>query len=56
VKAKLTEVLPLLNQDIDQLVQDAEPIMVIFQQIQSRLLKELKAKLVQVALLRISSS
>jgi hypothetical protein len=30
VKAKVTEVLPLLNQDIGQLVQDAEPIRVIF--------------------------
>jgi hypothetical protein len=30
VKAKLLEVLPLLNQDIYQLVQDAEPTRTIF--------------------------
>jgi hypothetical protein len=30
VKAKLIEVLPLLKQDIGQLVQDAEPIRGIF--------------------------
>jgi hypothetical protein len=49
VKAKLAEVLPLLNQDIDQLVQDVEPIRVIFKQIQCRLPKDLKAKMLQVA-------
>jgi hypothetical protein len=37
VKAKLIEVLPLLNRDIDQLVQDAEPIRTIFKQIQGQL-------------------
>jgi hypothetical protein len=31
VKAKLIEVLLLLNRDISQLVQDAEPITIIFQ-------------------------
>jgi hypothetical protein len=30
VKDKLVEVLPLLNQDIGQLVQDVEPIRAIF--------------------------
>jgi hypothetical protein len=34
VKAKLIEVLPLLNQDIGLLVQDVEPIRTIFKQIQ----------------------
>jgi hypothetical protein len=33
VKAKLIEVLPLLNQDIGLLVQDVEPIRTIFKQI-----------------------
>jgi microcystin-dependent protein len=37
VKAKLIEVLPLLNRDIDQLVQDVEPIKTIFKQIQGQL-------------------
>jgi archaellum component FlaC len=52
VKAKLTEVLPLLNQDIDQLVQDAEPIRIIFKQIQGRLSKDLKAKMLQIAFIQ----
>jgi archaellum component FlaC len=49
VKAKLIEVLPLLNQDIGQLVQDAEPIRTIFKQIQGQLPRDLKAKMLQVA-------
>jgi hypothetical protein len=36
VNAKLTEVLPLMNHDIGQLVQDAEPIRAIFKQIQGQ--------------------
>jgi hypothetical protein len=42
-------VLPLLNQDIGQLVQDAEVIRAIFKQIQGQLPKDLKAKMLQVA-------
>jgi hypothetical protein len=34
VKAELMEVLPLMNQNISQLVQDAEPIRTIIKQIQ----------------------
>jgi hypothetical protein len=49
VKAKLIEALPLLNQDIGQLVQDAEPIRTIFKQIQNQLPRDLKAKMLQVA-------
>jgi hypothetical protein len=49
VKAKLTEVLPVLNQYIDQLVQDVVAIRVTFRQIQRRLPKDLKAKMLQVA-------
>lgn len=45
----LLEVLPLLNQDIHQLVHDAEPIRTIFKQIQGQLLKDLKSKMLQVA-------
>jgi hypothetical protein len=45
VKAKLVEVLPLLNQDVGQLVQDAEPIRTIFKQIQNQLPRDLKAKM-----------
>jgi hypothetical protein len=45
VKAKLTEVLPLLNRDLGQLVQDDEPIRAIFKQIQGKLPKDLKAKM-----------
>jgi hypothetical protein len=48
VKAKLIEVLPLLNRDIGQLVQDAEPIRTIFKQIQGQLPRDLKAKMLQV--------
>jgi chromosome segregation ATPase len=49
VKAKLIEVLPLLNQDVGQLVQDVELIRTIFKQIQGQLLRDLKAKMLQVA-------
>jgi hypothetical protein len=49
VKAKLIKVLPLLNRDISQLVQDAEPIRTIFKQIQGQLTRDLKAKMLQVA-------
>jgi hypothetical protein len=49
VKAKLIKVLPLLNQDIGQLVQDAEPIRAISKQIQGQLPRDLKAKMLQVA-------
>jgi hypothetical protein len=49
VKATLTEVLPLLNKDIGQLVQHVEPIRAIFKQIQGRLHRDLKAKMHQVA-------
>jgi hypothetical protein len=48
VKAKMIEVLPLLNRDIGQLVQDAEPIRTIFKQIQGQLPRDLKAKMLQV--------
>jgi uncharacterized membrane protein YccC len=49
VKAKLIEVLPLLSQDVRQLVQDVEPIRAIFKQIQGQLRRDLKAKMLQVA-------
>jgi hypothetical protein len=49
VKAKLIEVLPLLNQDIRQLVQDVEPIRSTFNKIQSQLPRDLKSKMLQVA-------
>jgi hypothetical protein len=49
VKAMLLEVLPLLNQDLHQLVHDAEAIRTIFKQIQGQLLKDLKSKMLQVA-------
>jgi hypothetical protein len=42
-------VLPLLNQNIGQLVQDSEPIRVIFKQIQGQLPEDLKPKMLQVA-------
>jgi predicted nuclease with TOPRIM domain len=48
-KAKLTEVLLLLNQDINHLVQYAEPIRTIFKQIQGQLPRDLKAKMLKVA-------
>jgi hypothetical protein len=43
VKVKLNEVLPLLNQDISQLVQDVEPIRA--KKIQGQLPRDLEAKL-----------
>jgi hypothetical protein len=49
VKAKLIDVLPLLNRDVDQLVQDVEPIKAIFKQIQGQLPRDLKANMLQVA-------
>jgi hypothetical protein len=49
VKAKLIEILSLLNQDIGLLVQDAEPIRTIFKQIQGQLPRDLKAKMLEVA-------
>jgi hypothetical protein len=49
VKAKLIEALPLLNQDIGQLVQDADLIRTIFEQIQNQLPRDLKAKMLQVS-------
>jgi hypothetical protein len=49
VTTKLIEVLPLLNQDIGQLVKDVELIRTIFKQIQSQLPSDLKAKMLQVA-------
>jgi archaellum component FlaC len=49
VKAKLIEVLPLLNHDVGQLVQDAGPIRAIFKQIRDELPRDLKAKMLQVA-------
>jgi vacuolar-type H+-ATPase subunit I/STV1 len=49
VKALLLKMLPLLNQDIGQLVQDVEPIRNIFKQIQSQLPRDLKEKVLQVA-------
>jgi chromosome segregation ATPase len=48
VKAKLIEILSLLNQDIGLLVQDAEPIRTIFKKIQGQLPRDLKAKMLQV--------
>jgi hypothetical protein len=41
--------LPLLNQDINQLVQDAQSIRSIFKQIQRKLPRDLKSKMLQVA-------
>jgi chromosome segregation ATPase len=52
VKAKLIEVLPLLNQEVSQLVQDVEPITAIFKKIQGQLLRDLKAKMLQVAFIK----
>jgi hypothetical protein len=52
VKAKLIEVLPLLNQDVGQLVQDAKPIRTIFKQIQGQLPRDLKEKMLQVAFIK----
>jgi chromosome segregation ATPase len=52
VKAKLIEVLPLLNQGVGQLVQDVEPIRAIFKQIQNQLPRDLKAKMLQVAFIK----
>jgi hypothetical protein len=49
VKVKLIEVLPLVNQDVGQLIQDVEPIRAIFKQIQGQLPRDLKAKMLQVA-------
>jgi hypothetical protein len=49
MKTKLIEVLPLLNQDVGQLVQDVEPIRTIFKQIQNQLPRDLKVKMLQVA-------
>jgi hypothetical protein len=49
MKTKLIEVLPRLNQDVGQLVQDVEPIRTIFKQIQNQLPRDLKAKMLQVA-------
>jgi hypothetical protein len=48
VKAKLIEVLPLLNQDVGQLVQDVEPIRAIFLQIQGQFPRDLMAKMLQI--------
>jgi hypothetical protein len=45
VKDKLIEVLPLQNQDVDQLVQDVEPIRAIVKQIQGQLPRNLKVKM-----------
>jgi hypothetical protein len=42
-------VLPLLNQDNNQLVQDAKPIRTIFKQIKGQLPRDLKAMMLQVA-------
>jgi hypothetical protein len=53
VKAKLIEVLPLLNQGVGQLVQDVEPIRAIFKQIQNQLPRDLKEKMLQVAFIEI---
>jgi chromosome segregation ATPase len=49
VRAKLIEVLPLLNQDNNQLVLDAKPIRTIFKQIKGQLPRDLKAMMLQVA-------
>jgi hypothetical protein len=49
VKAKLIEALPLLNQDIGQLVQDADLIRTIFEQIQNQLPRDLKAMMLLVS-------
>jgi chromosome segregation ATPase len=44
-KAKLQEILPLLNQDIGQLVQDAEPIRIILRSLKGTLPESLKEAL-----------
>ena len=44
-KAKLQEILPLLNQDIGQLVQDAEPIHIILRSLKGTLPESLKEAL-----------
>ncbi|KAG2565536.1 hypothetical protein PVAP13_7NG115951 [Panicum virgatum] len=48
-RAKLRDMLPLLNQDIGQLVQDAEPIRDIFKTIRGHLSRDITEKLIQVA-------
>jgi hypothetical protein len=56
VKAKLIEVLPLLNQDVVQLVQDVEPIRTIIKHIQNHLPRDLKVKILQFGLVEIGNS
>ena len=45
IKAKLQEILQLLNQDIGQLVQDAEPIRIILKSLKGSLPESLKEAL-----------
>jgi chromosome segregation ATPase len=52
VKAKLIKVLPLLNQDVGQIVHDAKPIRAIFKQIQGQLRRDLKVKMLQDAFIQ----
>jgi hypothetical protein len=52
VKAKLIEVLPLLNQDVSHLLQDAKLIRTIFKHIQNQLPRDLKEKMLQVAFIK----
>ena len=49
VKVKLQEILQLLNQDISQLVQDAEPIRIILKSLKDRLPEPNKEALIPVA-------
>jgi hypothetical protein len=48
-KAKLVEMLPLLNENVSKLVQDVELIKRTFKQIQSQLPRDLKSKMLQDA-------
>jgi hypothetical protein len=49
VKTKLIEVMPLLNQNVGQLVQDVGLIRAIFKQIHGQLPRDLKVKMLKVA-------
>ena len=51
VKAKLLDILQLLNQDIGHLVQDAEPICVILKSLKGQLPESLEEALIPTALI-----
>jgi hypothetical protein len=49
VRLKLQEILPLLDQDVSQLVKDAEPIRAILKSLEGRLPESIEDALVHVA-------